>query len=447
MDVAGQRRTRRRSRSEAPVTLLLKQVELAESRVVDVRLEGEQVVEIGELRAHPAEQTISGSGCTLLPGLHDHHLHLLAIAALSRSIDVSAGLAPLAQAPGTGWIRGWGCSSDADRHVLDRLVPGRPARVQHRSGALWVLNSKAVLELNFEQVQHPGVERDPEGHPTGRLWRMDAWLSERLPADPPDLVSVGTQLARCGITGVTDATPGLTTTTCATIRQAVPQRVQLLGDPGSAGPVKVVLTDHELPSYPELRDTISELRPRPVAVHCVTREALVLLLDVLADVGHLPGDRIEHGSLIPAELVADMLPTIVTQPGFLLARGEQYLDEVDTRDQADLYRHRSLLAAGASVVASSDAPYGPLDPWTVMRSARDRTTALGRVVNADERVEIAATLDGYLKPLSDLRARARRVATGSAADIVLLRGTLRDQLQDPSAERVVATFIRGQQVT
>src|SRR5439155_480481 len=52
------------------------------------------------------------------------------------------------------WLRavGWaGHEHDLDRDVLDAVVPDRPVRVQHRSGALWVLNSAALRRVGLDQ--------------------------------------------------------------------------------------------------------------------------------------------------------------------------------------------------------------------------------------------------------------------------------------------------------
>jgi predicted amidohydrolase YtcJ len=154
------------------------------------------------------------------------------------------------------------------------------------------------------------------------------------------------------------------------LRAEVPQNLLLLGDSVGSGPYKLVLTDHDLPSYDELLSALSAVRPRPVAVHCVTREALVLLLAALDKLGHMHGDRIEHGSVVPGEL-ARMQPAVVTQPAFLTVRGDDYLRSVDAADLPDLYRYQSLVGAGTCVVPSSDAPFGPLDPWPSF--ARQRT--------------------------------------------------------------------------
>ena len=105
-----------------------------------------------------ADVVVDAAGGAVLPGLHDHHVHLLALAAARQSIrlgppdvgDRAAFDAALraAAAGGTGWLRGIGyhesVAGPLDRDRLDALVPGRPVRVQHRSGAMWVLNSRAL---------------------------------------------------------------------------------------------------------------------------------------------------------------------------------------------------------------------------------------------------------------------------------------------------------------
>ena len=97
-----------------------------------------------------------------------------------------------------------------DRELLDAIVPHRPLRVQHRGGAMWVLNSTAldVIERAASTWPAEGVERDGSGRPTGRLFRLDRWLRDVLPFEGvPDLGTVGRRLAGFGITGVTDTTP------------------------------------------------------------------------------------------------------------------------------------------------------------------------------------------------------------------------------------------------
>jgi predicted amidohydrolase YtcJ len=100
------------------------------------------------------------------------------MAAAADSVDVTGdALAALwaadATLPPGAWIRavGWHESSgwELDRKSLDYAVPHRPVRVQHASGALWVLNSPALDAVGLAD------------HPTGRLYGMDTFLRENGP--------------------------------------------------------------------------------------------------------------------------------------------------------------------------------------------------------------------------------------------------------------------------
>ncbi|MGV9675998.1 amidohydrolase family protein [Nocardia sp. NPDC003482] len=452
------------------MNILFRDVEI-DGGTTDLRVIGDRISEIGPDLPARAAEIVDGRGGALLPGLHDHHLHLLATAAAARSIDCGppavTDLAALRRAltarPGTGWLRGTGyhesVAGPLDRHALDRIVPDRPLRVQHRGGALWMLNSAALEAISEVLDDSADVERDASGVPNGRLWRYDSRLRPALPDDPPDLTALGRTLTRYGITGVTDATPDLDAAAVRLLADAhrggaLPQRLTLLGaEPEAAqglsvGPRKLLLRDHDLPDYDTLTATISDShrRDRPVAVHCVTREALLLTLAALDEVGALPGDRVEHAGVVPpgvAEHIARLGAAVVTQPGFLLDRGDTYLREVAPDDRDHLYPHASLLRAGVRVALSSDAPYGPLDPWTVLRAAVERTTRTGRFVGPHERVDAATALAAYLGPPERPGGPPRRLDPGAPADLCLLRTPLRHALAHPDHTLVRAVVIGG----
>jgi predicted amidohydrolase YtcJ len=400
--------------------MILRQVEVR-GRMVDVRVTDGVVTAVGPgLRPGRDDEVVEGRAGALLPGLHDHHLHLRALAAARASVSCRDGLEGLRHAPGER-VRGVLFPGSVDRHELDRVEPHRPVRVQHRSGALWMLNSAALAELE-PLPDLPGVERDADDRPTGRLWRLDDLLRGTWPSTG-DLAAVGRELASYGITGVTDATPDLTEA------PPVPQRVTLLGRR------KLLLHDHDLPDVDALAAAVRERHDEglPVAVHCVTRDSLLLTLAVLDEVGRLPGDRIEHGAVVPDPSALAGLH-VVTQPGFLADRGDDYARDVDAEDLAHLYPYAGLLAAGVDVLPSSDAPYGPLDPWAVMRAAA------GRTLVPQERVPAGTVLDGYLR---DGELRPRTVVVGSAADLVLLHVPLAEALRSPDSSAVRATWIGG----
>jgi predicted amidohydrolase YtcJ len=419
------------------------------------------VTGIGTAPRAAAERQIDCGGGALLPGLHDHHVHLLAAAAAAESVQCGPpqvrARKDLRRVLGSaatrgGWIRGVGFDEGAvgvlDRAVLDEFRAEVPVRIQHRSGALWVVNTAAarVLDLDGEQVR--GIERDAAGRVTGRLWRLDGWLRERLgPPAVPDLRALGRRLSSYGLTGVTDASPGLTPAAAELLSSGMlPQQVILLGDPAGCGPWKVVLADHDLLVPGQLQALIEGVRPRPVALHCVTRTALVVALAALQQAGTVAGDRIEHAAVCPPEMaamLAGLRVPVVTQPSLVALRGDDYLDRVEPQDQPFLWPFASLLGAGAGVGCSSDAPYGELDPWQTMVAARDRITHSGRTVAPGERVGPETALAGFLTPWDDPGGAARTVQIGARADLVLLSRPLAGALRDPVAGHVRLTMIGG----
>jgi predicted amidohydrolase YtcJ len=475
-------------------SLLLRDAEIDGVRRGDIRVAGGLIAEVGPgLSRLPGEQVIDCAGGAVLPGLCDHHLHLHAMAAARDSVrcgpprvrDAAALAVALGQAvPGeTGWIRGTGyfesVAGDLDAAALDRLRADRPVRVQHRSGALWILNTAALVEIGLvadpvgrsagtsrrfhsDSTDHPGVERDAAGQPTGRIWRADDWLRERIAGrsqqrELPSLRAVGARLRDFGVTAVTDATPDLDDAAIASIGAAMrqgelPARVQLLGVPLgrrvtgpaglSVGPYKIVLADSGMLTYPELAERVAaaHAQGRAVAVHCVTLEALVLLLAVLKDVGCREGDRLEHGGIVPGEMVRELAVLgvrVVTQPGFLADRGDDFLDGLPRAEHEDLYRCGSLLRAGVPLALSSDAPYGPADPWAVLRAAVSRRTASGRLAGPGERISARQALDAYLGAVDDPGGAPRLLRAGAAADLAVLRVPLAQALLTSTPVRAV----------
>ncbi len=216
------------------------------------------------------------------------------------------------------------------------------------------------------------------------------------------------------------------------------------------GPVKVLLDDDALPTLDDLGDTIrgAHAEHRVVAFHCVTRLQLVVAVTALDAAGARPGDRIEHGSVIPAEMLPHLRRlhlTVVTQPHFVAERGDDYLREVDADDRDSLYRVRSLVDAGILVAAGTDAPFGGFDPWASMAAAVTRRTRHGQDIGARERIEARAAVDLFLGS-EDAPASPRTIAVGQPADLCVLGvpwRALPGALRDAPVRR---TFIAGTQV-
>ncbi len=441
--------------------LTLRDADLGTGCPVDVRVANGVVVGVGPTGVARDGDVVECGGRAVLPGLHDHHIHLLAAAAAADSVscgpprvrDRSALGAQLrAATPRHGWIRGVGYDDgavgDLDRQALDALRSGVPVRLQHRSGALWVLNSAGLRAVGAHAAEVDGIERDAAGYPTGRLWRLDRWLGDRVGPQPaPDLGRLGRRLTGLGVTGVTDATPDLDPATVSLLTSGeLAQRVTLLGDPAGSAPWKIVLADHEALDPDRLANRIRAVRPRPVALHCVSRVALVLALAALETGGARPGDRIEHAAVCPPELarrLAALRVTVVTQPSLVALRGDDYLDRVDPEDVDALWPYASLLASGVAVGCSSDAPYGGVDPWRSIAAAGHRTAPSGRVVGAREAVPAATALTGFLTSPGAPGGRPRTVRIGAPADLIVLDRSRAGLLAEPGETRVRLTLIAG----
>lgn len=472
---------------------------------VDVRLRGgriESVTPTGGSADAPPEQRIDARGGLLLPGLHDHHLHLFALAAAHASIDLSD--APVRAVGGLGaalrrqdvghqpragaWLRGFGyhehTAGALDRARLDALAPDRPVRIQHASGKIWYLNSQALAHLDLSTAP-AGLERDANGEPTGRLFRGDDWLRAQLPAAAvPDLTALSRLLASFGLTGITDASAGNdphqhSAFSAAQADGALLQSVRVMGgaslDPSRdsfrdaprdsscgapsavtavhvvIGERKFLLDEDDLPPVDDLVRAVQAARAqgRGTAWHCVSRAELVYALHVLDMAGPArPGcrDRIEHGGVVPPEylpLLAARRLTVVTQPAFIAERGDRYRLEADPDDLPSLYRLASLARAGVPLALSSDAPYGTVDPWAVMRAAVTRSTELGVLMGADEALSAEAALAGYLGSPEDPGGLARSIRPGVSADLCLLHAPWSEVRGSLGADAVRAVFRTG----
>ena len=440
-----------------------------------LRMERGVISEIGRLQPTAADEIVDGGGGALIAGLHDHHVHLRSWAAalgsvplgppaVSSATELAGALRRAAAARPGAWIRGVGYHESVaglpDAATLDAIVADAPVRIEHRSGAMWLLNSAALARLDAARALGPEIERDPAGRPTGRVMRGDRWLAAAAREAPPELGPVGRKAAALGVTAFTDADPDRDGTAVAHLATAVasgaiPQRVHAMGQVGltlpphprlTLGPVKILLDDDDAADVDGLTERIrgAHRSGRGVAIHCVTRLQLVASLVARAAAGTAPpppGDRIEHGAVIPEELIPECRRlglTIVTQPAFVAERGDAYSRDVDPDDLSSLYRCRSLLEDGVAVLLSTDAPYSEPDPWAAVRAASDRRTPSGSVLGPGERIDRQRAL-GLLTSAAELRV-------GAPADLCLLAEPLEVALGRSTSPHVQATFVAGRRI-
>ncbi len=428
--------------------MLIKRATLLDGTETDIRVSA-RIDEVGDdLVANPGEALLDAGGGTVLPGLHDHHVHVRSAASALDSFNVGppgvSTKAQLAQilsnaTPGPdGWIRAVGyhesVAGELDRAALDALVHDIPLRIQHRSGALWILNSAALGRAGLAE------------HPDGRLRSADRGWSDALQRRETDLAELSRRITATGVTGVTDATPDLGADDMVSLivahrRGEFRPRLRFLS------PGKKILQDDRL-DLDALIHWIAENHnaDKPVAVHCVTAAQLVVTIAALHAAGSHPLDRIEHASVVPDENLADLAElrlTVVTQPNFVAERGDQYLADIPAAEHGQLWRVASLLKATVPVALSTDMPFGHGDPWTAMRSAVHRTTLSGAVLGADECISARTALTMFLGR-SDQPGRARTVDHGQPGDLCVLTEPPETALAELDAGMVAATIIGGE---
>ena len=473
------------AQSVLPITasrFLLRNAVLAPPNPCDLRIADGRVAAIARrLEPEPGEWLVDARGGALIHGLHDHHLHLFATAAARRSVhcgppqvhneqELKAALEAGAVRGGV-WLRGVGFHDSVvphlDRYWLDAVCPAPALRIQHRSGMMWVLNSRALEALGIDRGQQlpDGVEHGADGELTGRFFGLDAWLRERIESPFPGLQHVSVELARYGVTGVTDAgarngPQEWAAFAGARARGELMQRLLVMGDEqlsalsaaASAwqrvGPLKIYLRESALPGLETLEDRIAgaHRQQRSVAFHCVTRTELVYALEALRSAGARCGDRVEHAAIADDQALGNMAElgvTVVTQPHFIAERGAQYRVDVEPQDHDFLYRGAGFLRHGVPLAAGSDAPYGGLDPWAAMRAALSRGTGEGGHLGRDEALTPEQALNLYTgDPLQPGQPRPS-IAVGEVADLCLLDAPWEEIREDLDSRHVSATFGAG----
>ncbi|MFH1141114.1 MAG: amidohydrolase [Chloroflexota bacterium] len=331
-------------------------------RATAVLVRGDKITWVGrdeDATSQVVDRVIDCGGATLLPGLNDAHIHLLALASSLRHLDCSRGAAASildiqglvrarAQATPPGqWLRGRGYDEfylKEHRHPtradLDAAASNHPVRLDHRSGHACVLNSLGLelvgIGLDTPDPPEGVIQRDQEGRPAGLLLEMAGYLSRRMrefrePDQLTELLSETSQaLLRWGVTSLQDASPENNMERWHTLRAmreegALQQRLtfmpgihhlaQFIGaglaygagdDWLRLGPAKLMLTLTTSQLYPDGEEILALVRDAhhngfPVAAHAVEEEAIMAVLRAFQESGDSWGDRqlpdrVEHCS-------------------------------------------------------------------------------------------------------------------------------------------------------
>ncbi len=454
---------------------------------------------------------------TLLPGFIDAHCHLSAFAHGFLTLDLSqrknihsirdiqARIRKLSQKlrPG-GWIRGHGYHEfdlaekrHPTRWDLDEASTAHPVKLTHRSGHAHVLNSLALslVGISKESGDPPGgmIDRHLEtGEPTGLLFEMDAFLSERIPPLNAQELERGVksgnrELLALGITSIQDASSVNDIGRWSLFRSwkehhlLEPRVTMMLGvgrlnrkgrrefttgldeNQLRVGAVKIILdesTGRLFPSQSQLNEMVLEIHQSrlQVAVHAIEERAVESACSAIEyAIKRFPRPdhrhRIEHCSVCPPNLskrLAALRVKVVTQPSFVFYNGDRYLKTVPRGKLKHLYPIGTLTKNGIEVAGSSDCPTVPPNPLIGIYAAISRKCEAGEAVAAKEGVTPMEALRMY----TDYAARASfeegikgSITPGKLADLVVLNG---DPTRLPSDEikdlEVEMTILDGEVV-
>jgi predicted amidohydrolase YtcJ len=362
------------------------------------------------------------------------------------------------------WLRGIGyhesVAGGIDCYWLDRIVSNAPIRIQHRSGRLWILNSRALSLLG--DLEGSPLEK-LDGNYTGRLFDADVWLRKKIGRQLPDIRTASARLARYGVTGFTDTSASNSEESFAQFAQwqasgELQQHVVMMGGESllkcagssrlQSGAFKIHLHENELPEFDAMCAAIvmNHRENRAVAVHCVTLVDLIFTLNAFESAGTLRGDRIEHAAIAPPDLlekIARLQLIVVTQPNFIGERGDAYLQDVDAQDRPWLYRLKGFRDAGILLAAGTDAPYGALNPWPAMQAAVTRKTARGFIIGEDEALSPEQALELFLGDPMQPGTGRNRIETDMPATLCILDRAWQYARADLSTITINKTLIDG----
>lgn len=191
-----------------------------------------------------------------------------------------------------------------------------------------------------------------------------------------------------------------------------------------------------------------------VAVHCTGDRGIDCIIEAYekAQAAHPRADarhRVEHYFVPPRGGLARMKALgalVVTQPSFLSRMRRSIAGAFGPR--ADIcYPGRSVIDAGVTYVATSDAPTGAWSPWDGIADAVLRASDGGAAIGPDEAVSVREAIHSYtVGGAIAMKQEGWRgtLVPGMAADLIVLD-------RDPFAEKslplrqtqVLLTMVRG----
>ncbi|MHA7861322.1 amidohydrolase [Tessaracoccus sp. Y36] len=466
-------------------------------RAVDVRIRDGVVTEVGPDLPVRGEEVVDASGCWLIPGLWDKHVHFGQWARSTTWIGLAGTAGPeevcarVAQAlemrrDDDRIAVGFGYRSAAWERVgtvaeLDAVSGSQPVVLISGDAHNGWLNSAALERLGV--AARPDPMKENEWFAT--LARLTA-MPEQAATVEEEGAAVG-YLASRGLVGIVDlefadAFRHWPRRVAAGIRRLrvragvyPPQLDEVLaagwrtGDtlPGgdgliTMGPLKII-TDGSLGTRTawccepylglaaddphacgvvnvagdELEGLLGRARAAglALAVHAIGDRANQAALDAFEATG--AAGSIEHAQLLRREDVprfSRLGLTASMQPHHLV--DDRDMSERWWGDRADrTFLVKSLLDAGATLALGSDAPVSPPDPWLGIAAAVHRSGDDRPAVQPEESLTAREALAASVD--------GRRISVGGPGDVVLLRT---DPLADHGSPVATAAALRAMEV-
>ena len=377
-----------------------------------------------------------------------------------------------------------------NRYDLDEVAKDYPVIITRTCTHIAVVNSKALevlgIDENTFEVDEGQIDKDEIGRLTG-IFRENAKMklisrmpSNRLEDDAEILANYSENLFAHGITTISDSMAETEPVDYyemyeRAIEKGLKQRailyykwkdlknsqdisydkkdrkkqlhiggVKILGDGSVSGKTAWVkpsyLGDDEnyglkTTSEKELLAAAKFARRNKLqlVVHAMGEQAIDLVVNTFYKkedwLEERPSVRVEHAAMPTKEALKKAVKgniAFVSQPIFLYAEIESYLNNLGQERTKENYPYKTILDYGIELAFSSDAPAtawaDPVDPFTALKSAVTRRAHDGTDTGQKEKIDLATAINLYTKEGANVTGipDIGQLKEGFKADFIIL---------------------------
>ncbi|MGM0420865.1 MAG: amidohydrolase [Bacillota bacterium] len=418
--------------------------------------------------------------------------------------------------PAGEWIEGWGYDEGklAERRAptrqdLDQAAPDHPVVIGRTCNHIAAANTKAMELLGFDQADYPsGIFKEDDklelySRMPGKTLENDARLladssqhlfahgittiseslAERHPRDNYEMyekaVEMGLQQrallyyswANLKANKTGDKVKKIAASHKNSAGQLQLGGVKILADGSVSGQTAWVNHPYlgsednyglQTTSQEDLLEAAEFARENDIQliVHAMGGRAIDFVLTTLAELDNWleerPSIRVEHAAMPSSKALEQAARNgiaFVSQPIFLFAEIESYLNNLGAERTRTTYPFRSILAAGVNLAFSSDAPATawakPADPFTALKSAVSRQAYDGTDTGQAERIDLATAIRLYTKKAANIAGipGVGSLQSGCKADFIVLDRDIFSLASEQYDEvNVSATYLNGELV-